>query len=783
MYYPNICRNLTAMVLALLAVFVLAREATSQQFEGCYFFDPAASPTTFPPFAMIIADVNRDSILDLIVQHPLDDSVAVLLGNGDGTFEEHQILRVGNFPESVVAADLNGDAILDLAVANRDSSDVTVLLGNGDGTFAHHETYPTVANANTIVVGNFNGDDSRDLVVSNGSQFVVFLGSGDGTFEIQKTVYQFNGFAIRIEVGDFNNDSMDDLVAAEFAADSNACPIFLNNGDGTFAQDIDVIFPDEFPVLVSVADLNNDGIDDLVVSLIGDFDIQDPRCVAAAIGFGNGTFIVTQRIEDAFLSTVEDIDLDGNQDLVSRTNTGQCAINLGNGNGNFQSSLPLNLGSFCPSLFGEFDGVSGVDIAIADADGSSVVVIDGLGNGQFLDNSTGTHPSELAVGHLNSDSHVDLVVVNSVANSISVLQGRGAESFEPAIEIGVGDSPSSVSMGDFNEDGFVDLIVANFNDSNFSILLGNGKGTFGIDSMIATGAPFRVAVGDVNHDAHLDVVVANFHDDTISVFFGEGDASFSTPEVIDVGDQPVRIAIFDVDLDSDNDLLVANRADNEIAVILNNGDGEFARPINYVTGVGPTWIEMIDVNLDGIVDLVVANLGEPFTSEIGDVAVNFGNGDGTFGLASFYSVGISPRSVVATDVNGDSFPDLVAVNAFSDNVSLLVNNGDGSFKLESSFAVGDQPLVAAIADLNGNGADEIIISVSLDDSISVVGVGCRQEVLLGDVNLDGIVDFLDVAPFVDLLIDGDFQAEADINQDGVVDLLDVGPLVDLLMDG
>ena len=58
--------------------------------------------------------------------------------------------------------------------------------------------------------------------------------------------------------------------------------------------------------------------------------------------------------------------------------------------------------------------------------------------------------------------------------------------------------------------------------------------------------------------------------------------------------------------------------------------------------------------------------------------------------------------------------------------------------------------------------------------------GTVENVLLGDVNLDGVVDLLDVAPFVDLLTSGEFQTEADINQDGTVDLLDVAPFVDLI---
>jgi hypothetical protein len=67
-------------------------------------------------------------------------------------------------------------------------------------------------------------------------------------------------------------------------------------------------------------------------------------------------------------------------------------------------------------------------------------------------------------------------------------------------------------------------------------------------------------------------------------------------------------------------------------------------------------------------------------------------------------------------------------------------------------------------------------------STSMVLMGTeKSDDLVGDVNCDGVVDLLDVAPFVDLITDGGFSAKADINGDGVVDLLDVGPFVDLIV--
>lgn len=66
------------------------------------------------------------------------------------------------------------------------------------------------------------------------------------------------------------------------------------------------------------------------------------------------------------------------------------------------------------------------------------------------------------------------------------------------------------------------------------------------------------------------------------------------------------------------------------------------------------------------------------------------------------------------------------------------------------------------------------------DSLSFVREATN---LTGDVNCDGVVDLLDVAPFVDILTNGTFNVKADINQDGAVDLLDVAPFVELLSGG
>ena len=91
-------------------------------------------------------------------------------------------------PEKLVSADFNGDGRLDVATANHQENTVGVLLGNGDGTFQAARTSVTGFGTTTLVARDLNGDGKADLVTINNSGLFVLLSDGDGTFQPPQAV-------------------------------------------------------------------------------------------------------------------------------------------------------------------------------------------------------------------------------------------------------------------------------------------------------------------------------------------------------------------------------------------------------------------------------------------------------------------------------------------------------------------------------------------------------------------------------------------------------------------
>lgn len=206
---------------------------------------------------LAIGDFNGDGIQDLAATNHLLDQVAVLLGNGDGTFQPASFYATGSQPWNIVVGDVNNDGKQDIATADDNDTNVTLLLGNGDGTF-RQGTYPSVpgSQSGSVVFGDFNGDGNLDLAVTDQANDHIYVlpGKGDGTFKPAVT-YTMSGGPYYLTIADFDRDGKLDIISANNAGTSVG--IMRGNGDGTFNA------PTYYPtggntIFATVGDLNGD---------------------------------------------------------------------------------------------------------------------------------------------------------------------------------------------------------------------------------------------------------------------------------------------------------------------------------------------------------------------------------------------------------------------------------------------------------------------------------------------------------------------------------------------
>ncbi len=307
-----------------------------------------------------IADFDGDGKLDVVASDPYNSVVTIFNGLGDGTFtvgSSYFTDQTASTPEELVVGDFNHDGHPDVAVANFWNADIGVLLNDGSGGFQSVVNYSLGGLPIDIAAGDLDGDGYADLLITLDNSNVVAILKGvsnnSGTFQSEYDIALSNGSASYnnpqfITVADFDGDGNLDFATSivDYTYGNQGIAVALGKGDGTFntpslysttKQDfIDFDWP--FPAGVEAADVNGDGILDLVYANNG------YGTVGVLLGNGNGTFGTPNEYpagQNPVGFALADLNGDGAPDIVSSIDDAGAVNVLLNENGNGEASFAV----------------------------------------------------------------------------------------------------------------------------------------------------------------------------------------------------------------------------------------------------------------------------------------------------------------------------------------------------------------------------------------------------------------------------------------------------------
>ncbi|MFZ4573700.1 MAG: FG-GAP-like repeat-containing protein, partial [Phycisphaerales bacterium] len=753
--------------------------------DGAGNFSVAANVSTGPgPSDVVIADLDGDGDNDISTVDPVSMTVSVI-GNTSSnsnvlTLGTPAQFQTGGTPIRIEAGDVLGDAKVDLVVVEQSfgggTSPVVILENRSDSQAFNFNSTTRLASQTTapqngvtdVVLGDINADGKLDITAAAGTFVVVYRASGTGTsrnfVQVENLSTSTNSLASAtiVRLVNINSDARPDLVYVNASFSPRVSYALTSNGRWSLPAWAPLAQGDT-PDLVSSADLNGDGLED-VVTATGPSSQSSEGYVSVLFNRG-GDFreAVRYRLNDEFgnagVGRISDLalaDVNGDTfaDIVALVGSdSRIHVLLNDGQGAFGSQVRSSSGigsTFQNLALGQLTGDSTPDAAVTNTTDNSVTVFRNDGTGRFLiaaNAGIGASPSDVVVADFDGDGDNDIATGDATNQVVHVIANTSANPgtllLSSPQQFQVGGAPVALAAGDVLGDSKAEIVVVNmFMGAPAPLMiLENRSDSQGFNFGTRTPLPWSqvdypfnssdVAIGDVNGDGLADITVAT--DGYLALFRASGTGTsrgfFQAENYNTEAFSAFSLRLVNIDSDARPDVVYIN--------------GFNSPKVNYAITNGATWnlptwaavtlnlrpqlIDTADLNGDGRADVVAAT--GPFApSSDAYVSVLFNRG-GNFRQAIQYRINDSNGNAITggisdiglADVNGDGFVDIVALMGSASVIQVLLNDGQGAFgaQLSSNSAIGASFGKLDLGQLTGSAAPDAAVTNPSNGSVTV----------------------------------------------------------------
>lgn len=599
--------------------------------------------------------------------------------------------------------------------------------------FPNPQSIPVDGSYPYVFVADVNGDGEPDLIAQFNSEAVapniqVYLADKQHNYSLAGRLELPAGLRGFCMAADLNGDKKIDLACVIDAPlpGSPYLAAYMGNGDGTFATspvmttDVNFFAVDQ---IVATADFNRDGHADLIVA-----GSQSPSFVLLGDGTGHFTIVSAPANLAGGLATVADVNADGIPDLLSANGP---EIALGKGDGTFTESQQYFYG---PCIQADFEKTGRLSAACAaDSSGQLLILHENADGTVNVSSPLATislpgaalFTSPLAASDLNGDGILDLLLASD--DGLQVMIGKSGLAFEDPVPYASGATVDANYLTgfltDMDGDGHPDFVSSGPN--RIYITHGSANGTLQSALLTESGSLLYTSnSADFDGDGIADLVTIG--QPGINFLHGKGDGSFAAAAAVALPSGysdifgsagAAQILVGDFNGDQKEDFLIPSGISTDNLLYLGKGDGTFADATSIPTGVLPaptsdtTHLLRADLNGDHMDDVI----------QVGPTTINasLGQSDGSFKLAptSFANGKDLNTAIALGDFNGDGKPD--AVISFADHAAILSGNGDGTFTattttltlpaIDGSTLITNTLPVLTTGDLDGDGKQDVVL--------------------------------------------------------------------------